>query len=365
MGGVKDALFGSTKEPKVKLTNMYTGEQNELLNSLVSMLGGELGQGADPYTGELSPGASDIQSQVFGVAGDALGKINGQDYGQNTRSLIEQLLSGGRSMDATTPGAVGTERNAQAQAYDPAADEEYWTKAFLDPAMKQWSERVAPAVQEKFIANNIASSSGANTALSRSAGDMMTNLTGQLASIMQGNKSAADTRAFTGEETYLNRVMGTGENEAARQMAAQNLNANLGENALQRQMSIPGFELNLKQTEDPTEQLLNMLGIGNMQRTIAQQGDQAGYQQWLAQQPYSNPWLQYMGLNAGTSPYQATVMPGSQTNGLVQSLLAPLGMGFMQGGGLNMFSSGGGGGIGTNSSSYMNNAGMYGAGGTY
>jgi hypothetical protein len=326
MGGVKDALFGSTKMPKVKQMNMYTEGQNELLNSLVEILNNQLGGGVDSYGGQLVPGESDIQSLVFGKAEDILGRLgqDGTGYGDSTRQVIERLLSGGRSMDATTPGAVATERNQFAQPYDSEADMDYWNKAFVNPAMKTWEERIAPQVREKFIAQNIASSSGANNAISRSAGDLMTNLSGQLAGIMQGNKQTADTRAFTGEENFLNRLLSTGEAEAGREMTAQGLNAQLGENALSRLLQVPGFEATLRNVEDPTQQLLNMLGIGTEQRNIEGQGMSEDYTKWLQSQAYTNPWLQLLGMTGGTSPFQLSTQAGSQQSGIFQDILAPL-----------------------------------------
>lgn len=330
MGGIKDALFGSTKDPKFKKENMFTGGQNDLLDSLVGLLQNNLGQGAEVYGGQLTPGASDIQSQVFGAAGDWMSELGqGQDYGRASRGVINRFASGAPSMTATAPGAVSTERNQYASPYDAQGDQEYWQKAFVDPAMKQWSERIAPQVQEKFIANNIASSSGANNALSRSAGDMMTNLTGQLAGIMQGNKQTADQRAFSGEENYINRLLGTGEAAADRQMGAQSLNAQLREGAMGRMGQIPGFEATLKNVEDPTEQLMNMLGIGNMQRGIESEQLQEPYYKWQQGQEYNNPWLKLLGMTGGTSPYQGYVQPGSQQSGLLQDVVAPVAGGAM------------------------------------
>lgn len=333
MGGVKDAVFGKSSQGKVDYYSPYSKDQKNLLKSLLEILSGQLGKGVDPYPGELVPGASDIQSQVFGKASDVLGGIGSQDYGQNTRDVIQRILSGSPSMTATTPGAVGTERNEYGQPYDAGSDMEYWTKAFLDPAMQTWNDRVAPQVREKFIAQNIASSSGANNALSRSAGDMMTNLTGQLASIMQGNKQAADTRSFTGEESFLNRLFSGGQSEADRQMQAQNLNATLGENVQNRMMSVPSFESGLKATEDPTAQLLNMLGIGTEQRNILGQQNTADYTNWMQSQAYSNPWLKLLGLTGGT-PQQLPggSVAGSQQSGLFQDIVAPVVGGTLAGG---------------------------------
>lgn len=320
MGGIKDALFGKTKEPKFQRQNMYTSEQNDLLESLVGKLQKEFGQSAPVYEGQLVPGASDIQNQVFGVSNNLLSKINnGQDYGKNSRSVIDRFMSGDM---IKSPGAVSTERNQYATPYDAQGDQEYWQKAFMDPAMKQWNDRVAPQVREKFIANNTASSSGANNAMMRSANDMMSNATSQLAGIMQGNKQTADQRAFTGEENFINRLLGAGEAEAGRRMSAQGQNAQL-------MSQIPGFEATIKNVEDPTEQLMNMLGIGNKQRDIQSEQMQEPYYKWQQGQDYNNPWLKMMGMTGGTSPYQGYVQPGSQQSGLLQDVIAPLAGGAM------------------------------------
>jgi hypothetical protein len=116
--------------------------------------------------------------------------------------------------------------------------------------------------------------------------------------------------------------LGAGESEAARKMSAQSQNAQL-------MSQIPGFEATIKNVEDPTEQLMNMLGIGGTQRGIQAEQLQEPYYKWQQGQGYNNPWLKFLGMTGGTSPYQGYVQPGSQQSGLLQDVIAPVAGGAM------------------------------------
>jgi len=63
-----DILFG--KDPGVEQMMQYTPQQMQLLTQLGGILGGQMGKGIPGYEGPLTPGASPLQSQIFGLVGD-------------------------------------------------------------------------------------------------------------------------------------------------------------------------------------------------------------------------------------------------------------------------------------------------------
>jgi len=138
--GFLDTLLG--EEPEVEQMQALTPEQMAVLSKLSGVLKGQVGKGIEGYGGPLVPGASPLQSKLFGMTEDWLGRQG------------------------------------------PEAGMEYWEKAIKAPAMETWMKDVMPAIREQFIGQGMESSSGLNRALAESGQRLTTGLTGTLADVL-------------------------------------------------------------------------------------------------------------------------------------------------------------------------------------
>jgi len=193
MGGVKDFLFGSKQKVKTKKTEVLTPGQMELLDELTNLLKGQLGQGVEPYPGQLVPGASEIQQQLFEMlmpSGGAVGGLTkqGADY-------ISQLMQ---------------------QQFNPEEAQDYWQRAYVKPAQRTWEETVVPEVMERYAGQNALDSGAARRALAKSWGDVQSQLNAELAKILWGEKQSLTQRQDTASQLGLNllpQVIGMGEEQ--------------------------------------------------------------------------------------------------------------------------------------------------------
>jgi len=190
MGSVSHALFGSKPKVKTKKVERLTPGQMELLNELTNLLKGQLGKGIEPYPGQLVPGPSDIQQQIFELAGGDLGGLmkQGADY-------ISQLMQ---------------------QQFNPEEAQEYWRRAYVSPAERAWKETVVPEVMERYAGVNALDSGAARRALAKSWGDIQSQLNAELAKILWGEKQSLTQRQDTASQLGLNllpQVMGIGEEQ--------------------------------------------------------------------------------------------------------------------------------------------------------
>lgn len=71
------------------------------------------------------------------------------------------------------------------QPYDPAAYEDVFNKAVVDPAMMNYEQQVLPSIQQRFVDANAGSSSALNQALAQSANDLTTGLGAQYGQFFQ------------------------------------------------------------------------------------------------------------------------------------------------------------------------------------
>lgn len=286
-------LFGSTEAPKVSSVSNLTNPQNLLLNKLIGLIGGNLGDSSiNTYPGNWTTPASSVQQSLFSSIENLL-KKNGTTKPNAVAQANAQTLSQGFTAPTVDAGT-----------YNPTAVKQWYTDALVKPAMQTWEKEIVPQVQEKFIGQNAGSSGAANRAIANSAEDVMSNLNSQLANAMYGEKQAFDTRAFTADTTN----------------AANKLNTNqLNLNAL-----TSGGNLSMGADTNAYNQLASLLGIANtagaQQYGVNQNATQGGYQQWLAQQPYSNPWLTYLGTALGTSATTPVVTGAVQQQGALSSL---------------------------------------------
>ena len=199
--------------------------------------------------------------------------------------------------------------------------------------MQNWEKNIAPAVQEKFIANNAGSSGAANRAIASSAEDMMTGLNSQLANALYGEKQGFDQNKFTAGMAQT-----SAQNEANANYTNNVFNA--GQSDLSRMAQVPGLANSTQQ--QPFDQLMAMLtqgqNVGGTQYGINQAQAQGDYNQWLSQQAYNNPWLNLLPSTLGTSAFSPIVQGPTQSQGLLQSILGAAGGTDFS----SMFSGGGG-----------------------
>lgn len=293
-----DSMLGKVDPATLSSVSKLTKEQSELLQKLTGILSGQVGAGAEPYSGTLTAGASPLQKQSWDAISDL---ISGGTQQDSSKQAIEKLLSG----TTNVPGAVDV-KGYDVGEFDPAAIQDWYQNALVKPAMDTWEKNVAPAVQEKFISQNAGSSGAANRAISGSAADLMTQLNAQLADKLQTEKGAFDTRKFgagmdtankefASETDFVNRLFGAGQND------------------LGRLTTVPGLE------NQSMDAFFKALGLGTDAGATQQGVDQNAlieeYTKWQQSQPYNNPWLKLLESSMGTSASEPVVTGGSSQEG--------------------------------------------------
>lgn len=269
---VTDFFMGSTDPSHTEMVKLLTPEQEQLLGGLVGILNQQLGAPGETYGGSWSTPASGIQSQLFKTVEDLLKGATGEP------NALAQSNAQKMSQGFTAP-------TISAGTYDPAAVQQWYTDALVNPAMQTWEKDIVPQVQEKFISQNAGSSGAANRAIANSAEDVMSNLNSQLANAMYGEKQAFDNRDFTAKTTNASNRLATDA-------------------------------LNLKGLSS----LLDIgMQTGAQQYNIDRNKTQADYQKWLSQQPVNNPWLQYLDTALGVKLYEPVVHGAVQQEGLLSS----------------------------------------------
>src|SRR5208337_473786 len=116
-------------------------------------------------------------SQAYNTGGTALNAL--LQNGGNTPQMNQGMYNQGQSTLSQIM-----------QPYDPASANQYWTNTFVDPALKDWNQNIAPQISEQYIAANAQNSSALPTALTKSAQDMNTNLNSELGNILYQGQQA-------------------------------------------------------------------------------------------------------------------------------------------------------------------------------
>ncbi len=330
---VSNVLFGSSEDAKqVGTASTLTPGQSKYLEWLTDLLQGNISSGGvAPYPGQISPGESPLQSLTF----DRIQKLLEGETGlrstpefQAGSGVLQQILGTGLATDINQNPAYAkgmTALDSILKEFDPGSATEFWQKSFVDPALKTWNEEIAPAIQEKYTAKNAQYSSAMPKALAKSGKDLMTNLSGQLGEILYNAEQAQKNRQATGATTALNFAQ---------------LPATLSEAAAGRKASGVSQALNYGGTDLDSILKAITAGItgGEVERGIEAGTLQEGFQKWLASQPYSNPWLQYLSIPLGVNAVQPIVQGPTQTPGLLTSLLGGAGAGIGMGAGSGLYS---------------------------
>ena len=183
--------FSRTKStaPVTRRLPTLTGEQRGVLDSLSNMVRGNIGIGANPFPGTVTPGASTLQAKAFGAV-DSYGR----DPAAIARaSAIDDGLSGRPAW--------------QTIADDPYVDE--YMSAVSAPTMRMFQRDIVPQILEAYGAG------GPSGAVYSALGDASADLAGNLGAMRADFVNQALQRA------EANRITGIGLSEREQLMPIQ------------------------------------------------------------------------------------------------------------------------------------------------
>ena len=220
----------------------FTKEQKGLLNQLINTISPQLRQGVESYEGPLVADPTEALSSIYsGTSGTASDLASGSGY-------------------FAPAAASGDVLQSLMQDFDPASTTDYWEKSIKAPAMDTWTKEILPQILESYGGRNASSSSGMGTSLAKSGETLTTNLGAQL------------------QELLFNTEQATKQTQLAASGQAQNLT------------SVPGSVLN------------QLLTPASSEYDIEQAKVTEPYEKWSTEQAYNNPWLQYLGGGALSTP---------------------------------------------------------------
>lgn len=103
------------------------------------------------------------------------------------------------------------------QGFDQTKLMDFYQKGLVNPSIQTYQEQILPSIQERFIDANAGSSSALNQALAKSATDLNSGLSGQLAGLLyQGQQQSSQNQlgalnqilSLLGQRTYEPIVQG-------------------------------------------------------------------------------------------------------------------------------------------------------------
>lgn len=294
---------GGGQDMSIQQVPILTPEQKKLQEKWTNLQLEQLGQGVPSYPNQMYAGLSPLQQQGIGYYGGLVPVAQaGTNIFQNALNTYNPQA--GQNYLNQGSGAL----NTMLADYNPAADQEYWQKSFVNPAMRNWQQNIVPQIQERYAGNNAGSSGAMNRAIANSGVDLSTNLNAQLGNLMYQGRNAQLGRQQTGINQALAYSVMPGQ-----------LTKQAGK--------IGGMGM---------DTMANVMNAGNLQQTSSQNQLNEEYQKWLQSQPYTNPWLGYT--NYGFTPAFENVGTVNQSSpSFMQSTGFPLLGAFMGSGmGQNM-----------------------------
>ena len=260
-----DVFGGGGDGADIQQVNKLTKGQQTLLNSLTSLLSGQVGKGYPQYPGAtIAPmtatqrGLYDTMGGLPGAAGKAL------DY-------YAKVLGG--MEDVGLPGALGDARNVLEDLSQPFDEEAYWQryKRGVQPMINEFGETLRPTV-ERYAGAGAVKSGAFGKTLAEEETQMLERLAGA---------------GWAGMEGAIERT-----NQL--RLGAAGLLANL-----------PGLGAGLLQGAGSSA--LGMLGGATTLAAGEQAQEQAvlsdAARRWSASQGYANPWLQYLPTALGVQSF--------------------------------------------------------------
>jgi len=149
---------------------LLTKGQRGLLDSLTSLMGGQLGKGVEAYPGTYTPGQSPIQDLTF--------------------DNIMSLMSGKGPLQEQIFGGLSD----QMKPFDPASTQEWWKGGVVGPMTETWKKDIVPGILESFAGADAAGSGPAMKAVSESGRRLNTDMGGMLASALYSAENADAAR---------------------------------------------------------------------------------------------------------------------------------------------------------------------------
>lgn len=271
--GFMETLFGGTSSAP-----LWNTGQVDLRDTMVNQVRNAIGQGVPAYAGQITPGASQLQQQAFGMAPGMLGA----GMAPGVQSAISGLLSG-----------------APAYQIDPATSAAYYRDAVVGPMQQQFGD----------ILRGLDARYGAR--FGRSGGQLQ-------AANQAAERFGTQLAGIQGDLVY--------RDEMARRQALENAQGRIG----------TGVQAAFGQGAENRANLGALATLGGEQRAIAGQQGVEDYGKWLYSQPYNNPWLGFMGTALSTMPMMQTQTPGilpglgaaAQGLGTLAGGLGKMGLGF-------------------------------------
>jgi hypothetical protein len=303
---------------EMREASRLTPGQRDLLDTLTTLLGGQVGIGTTPYPGQRVAPTSGLQQQAFDLMSGFM------PMAQTGQNIMQQALQG------FSPGAAqgfqqmgGDALGNLMKPFDPTEATQFWEAAHVTPALKMWQQDIIPTIKEHYAARDAADSGAMDRALARSGETLTTNLSAQLANLLfQGQQSQKGMQLQAIPETYRMGMMGG--------------------DVLNQILSGAG--------QLPLNIISQALGVGGVERGIGGEQLMGEQQAWGEGQPYANPWLQLLGPALGTQavePYYKESGPG-----MAAMLLPLLGQAMGSEGFWNMINPAGSQ-VGTPTASYM------------
>ena len=231
--------------------DIMTDQQKSVLNKMLGQVSGAIGQGIDPYGGQITPDATANQLAAFQGAGNLFG-----DPRVDSSAAINQLMSGDPAFQV-----------------DPAQREAFYQDALVAPARAQFQDTLQQ-VESRYGAG-FGEPGAMRGMANRAVSDFETNLMGKKAELIYADEMARRGAAEAG----MGRM---GQGAALAPTYDANQRANLG----------------------------LMSTLGGEERAISGQQMGEEFNKWQMEQPYNNPWLGHFGSVMSAQPFAIQNNPG-------------------------------------------------------
>jgi len=226
--------------------------------------------------------------------------------------------------------------NMLSQPWDPSQIESTFAQSVATPAREQWRSEIIPDIMERFAGSESLSSSGLNRALTRSGERLETGLAASKASMLQADR-----------DSYYNRLaqaispaagmwstagnLALGRTEAQLSAAIQQANLGLQSQRLaadlsqaqqayaldQARLGIEQQRLGIAQHGSTLADIQTLYPLAQQERAIQQELLNEARSNWLYNQPYNNPYLQYVPSSLGVPGFENLVQPGQSAGSII------------------------------------------------
>lgn len=268
MGFFEDFFKG--RKGDVRNLGTLSDSQGPVERNLGSYFSTEIGQGVDRYPGELSVPISEFETRGLDALSRYLTQGPSGILGEASGAL-SRILSGEPSTDI-----------------NPAATEEFISRAITDPARATYQEETLPAIRESFIGPGQLFSSARAETERRAGRDVERDISAQGSAIRYADEQAR---------------RGLAESAQERALRGASIAPSLG-----REME-----------ELPLRQAMAGTAIGGLQRMIEQQSLDREVAEFVRTSPESNPILDKALQLIGTPTTNMQVIPRQPS---IQSQLA-------------------------------------------